>query len=161
MRPLRGVGTMVVLVKPTTIEMGRPYGMSVFAILVWLAMLVLSSSSASALPVASGSKCTADWVNNAGAMACFIQGEEDLRNGASHPHYVACTSAGEVFCCVDNARGQDCEAVKVGGRPPNETVKLGAILDAQQTTLTLLGQISTKIDKLESELEELKRKSSP
>jgi hypothetical protein len=73
MRPSRGVGTMVVLVKPTTVEMGRPYGMSVFAILVWLAMLVLSSSSASALPVASGSKCTADWVNNAGAMACFIQ----------------------------------------------------------------------------------------
>jgi len=129
--------------------------------LILLAMLVLGASSASALPVASGSKCTADWVNNAGAMACFIQGEEDLRNGVSHPHYVACTSAGEVFCCVDNDRGQDCEAVKAGGRPPNETVKLGAILDAQQTTLTLLGRMSAKIDKIESELGDLKRKSAP
>jgi hypothetical protein len=54
--------------------------------LVLLFMLVLGSPFASALPIASGSKCKSDWVNNAGAMACFIQGEEELRKGVSHPH---------------------------------------------------------------------------
>jgi hypothetical protein len=126
--------------------------------LVLLAMLVLGSPSASALPIASGSKCKSDWVNNAGAMACFIQGEEDVRNGVTHPHYVACSNAGEIFCCVDKNGGQDCEAVRAGGRPPNETVKLGAILDAQQTILTLLGRISTKVDNLESRLRSLNSK---
>jgi hypothetical protein len=116
------------------------------------AMLVLGSTSANALPPASGSNCSSNWVNNAGAMDCFIQGEEDIRNGVSHPHYVACTKAGEVFCCVDQAGGQNCEAVRAGVHPPNETVKLGAILDAQQTTLTLLGQMSARLDKLESKL---------
>ena len=110
--------------------------------------------SANALPVASGSKCKSNWVNNEGAMACFVQGEEDVRNGVAHPHYVACSDAGEIFCCVDDAKGQDCVAVRAGGRPPNETVKLGAILDAQQTILTVLGQISEKIDKLESKVGE-------
>jgi hypothetical protein len=120
--------------------------------LVLLFMLVLGSPSASALPIASGSKCKSNWVNNEGAMACFVQGEEDVRNGVAHPHYVACSDAGEIFCCVDDAKGQNCEAVRAGGRPPNENVKLGAILDAQETILTVLGQISDKVDKLESKL---------
>ena len=66
--------------------------------MVLLSMLVLGSSSANALPPASGSKCSSDWVNNEGAMQCFIQGEEESRSGVKHPHYVACTAAGEVFC---------------------------------------------------------------
>lgn len=70
--------------------------------LVSLSTLVLGSPSASALPVASGSNCKPDWVDNEGALACFIQGEEDLRNGVKHPHYVACSNAGEVFCCQDD-----------------------------------------------------------
>lgn len=121
--------------------------------LVLLFMLVVfGSRSASALPIASGSKCKSNWVNNEGAMACFVQGEEDVRNGVAHPHYVACSDAGEIFCCVDDAKGQNCEAVRAGGRPPNENVKLGAILDAQETILTVLGRISDKVDKLESKL---------
>jgi hypothetical protein len=113
----------------------------------FLLMLTLGSSSASALPPADGSKCKSDWVNNAGAMDCFIQGEEDVRNGVSSPHYVACTSNGDVYCCVNNNHGgQDCEPARVGTRPPNENVKLGAILDAQQTILTLLGRICAKVD---------------
>ena len=82
-------------------------------------------------------------------MDCFIQSEEDLRNGVSHPHYVACTSAGEIFCCVNNDHGdQDCQvAVKTSGpKRPLEAVQLGAILDAQQTILTLLGRICAKVD---------------
>jgi len=128
--------------------------------LALLAMLVLGSPSASALPIASGSKCKSDWVNNAGAMDCFIQSEEDVRNGVSHPHYVACTNDGEILCCVNNNNGaQNCEAVKVSGpRRPLEAVQLGAILDAQQTILTLLGRISTKVDNLESRLENPNRK---
>lgn len=117
---------------------------------VLLSAILLGSPSASALPPASGSKCSSDWVNNAAAMACFIQGEEDLRNGVAHPHYVACTGAGEVFCCVDKAGGQDCVAVKVGGRGPKdiENLKVWAGLDAQRSILTILSQVSTKLDDL-------------
>src|SRR5215469_13801854 len=131
--------------------------------LVLLSMLVLGSSPAGALPPASGSKCKPDWVNNPGAMDCFIQGEEDVRNGVAHPHYVACTSDGETYCCVDSesVRGQDCEAVRAGGQEPSDKVKLGAVLNAQLTILSTLGQISTKIDRLESKVKELNRKGSP
>jgi len=115
---------------------------------LFLLMLVLISPPASALPPADGSKCKPDWVNNPGAMACFVQSEEDIRNGVSHPHYVACTNDGDVMCCVNNDNGaQNCEAVKASGpRRPLETVQLGAILDAQQTILTLLGRICAKVD---------------
>ena len=116
--------------------------------LVLLSMLLLGSPYARALPPADGSKCKPDWVNNPGAMDCFIQSEEDVRNGVSHPHYVACTNDGEILCCVNNNNGaQNCEAVKVSGpRRPLEAVQLGAILDAQQTILTLLGRICAKVD---------------
>jgi len=116
---------------------------------VFLLMLVIGSPPASALPPASGSKCKSDWVNNAAAMDCFIQGEEDVRNGVSHPHYVACTSAGEVFCCVDNNHGgQDCEVAARTSDPkrPIENLQMAAILDAQQTILTLLSRICAKVD---------------
>ena len=116
--------------------------------LILLSMLLLGSPYARALPPADGSKCKPDWVNNPGAMDCFIQSEEDVRNGVSHPHYVACTNDGEILCCVNNNNGaQNCEAVKVSGpRRPLEAVQLGAILDAQQTILTLLGRICAKVD---------------
>jgi hypothetical protein len=125
----------------------------------FLLMLVLGSAPASALPPASGSKCNSNWVNNAGAMDCFIQGEEDVRNGVSHPHYVACTSAGETFCCVDNNHGgQDCEAVMASGKPPNIDLKLAAILDAQETMITLLGRICAKVDCLPTKPGDVNRK---
>jgi hypothetical protein len=86
-------------------------------------------------------------VNNAGAMDCFIQGEDDVRNGVSSPHYVACTANGDVYCCVNNNHGgQDCDAVRAGGKPPDERATLGAILDAQETIITLLGRICAKVD---------------
>lgn len=52
-------------------------------------------------------------------------------------------------------------AVKEGGRRPNEAVKLGAILDAQQSILTVLGRISDRLDKIDSRLAEHNRKTSP
>lgn len=124
--------------------------------LVLLSTLVFGSPSASALP-ADGSNCKSDWVYNPRAMACFIQGEEDARNGVRHPHYVACTQAGEVFCCVNNDSGaQNCEAVRKGGRH-NIDVPVGALLQAQQTILTILGRISDRVDKLESRIGDLNR----
>jgi hypothetical protein len=96
----------------------------------FLLMLVLGSAPASALPPASGSKCKSDWVNNTGAMDCFIRGEEEVRNGVNRPHYVACTSDGEICCADNNHGGQDCEpAAKAsdpsGPRRPIEAVQLG------------------------------------
>src|ERR1044071_5259053 len=82
-------------------------------------LLVLATSSGIAKPkIASGSNCSSNWVNNSGAMACFIQGEEEARNGVRHPHYVACTGT-DIFCCKDDDRGnQDCIA-QAGTRPPS------------------------------------------
>src|SRR5260370_26809093 len=95
--------------------------------LILLSMLLLGSPYARALPPADGSKCKPDWVNNPGAMDCFIQSEEDVRNGVSHPHYGACTNEGEILCCVKNNNGaENCEAVKVSGpRRPLEAVQSG------------------------------------
>jgi hypothetical protein len=89
-----------------------------FAGLILFALLFFASS-AQALPrPASGSNCKSDWVNNEGAMQCFIGGEEDIRNGVKHPRYVACLPNGEVHCCRDqDSGGQNCEAVLVS-RPP-------------------------------------------
>ena len=98
-------------------------------------LLFIGGPSAVAKPkIASGSECSSNWVNNAGAMACFIQGEEEARNGARHPHYVACTG-GDIFCCKDNDNGaQDCIA-QAGTRPPSKDVWIRAILTAQRTHL--------------------------
>ena len=126
-----------------------------------LSTILFGSPSASALPPASGSKCSPDWVNNQGAMACFTQGEEDLGNGVAHPHYVACTGAGEVFCCVDKAGGgQDCEAVRavsVGGhgRQDIDNLKVRAILESQRSILTILSRVSTRLDTLASRMGDL------
>jgi len=98
-------------------------------------LLVLGVPPTFAKPkIASGSECTASWVNNAGAMQCFIQGQEESRNGVSRPHYVACTG-GDIFCCKDNDNGaQDCVA-QAGTRPPSKAVWIRAILAAQRTHL--------------------------
>ena len=115
-----------------------------FAIpLLALTILVLGSAAAAAMPVASGSKCSSDWVNNSGAMQCFIQGEDESHAGATHPHYVACTAAGEVFCCVDDDHGnQNCEAQQA--RATTESDRVKAILAAQATHLKALGHTSAK-----------------
>ena len=101
-------------------------------------LLILAVSCATAKPkIASGSNCNASWVNNAGAMACFIQGEEEANAGAAHPHYVACSAAGEIFCCQDNDRGaQDCVAT-ASTRPPSKVVWTRAILAAQRAHLKI------------------------
>lgn len=107
-------------------------------------------SSTNALPRADGSKCNANWVNNAGAMNCFIQGQQDIRNGVAHPHYVACTSAGEVFCCVDDDKGnQSCE-VEAAGRHSTIAQQLGAILNGQLTIMETMKRLSDRMDRLES-----------
>ena len=102
----------------------------------------LGASAASALPPADGSKCNSNWVNNAAAMDCFIQGEDDQHAGVKHPHYVACTAAGEVFCCVDDDKGnQNCEvAAAVNGHQVNTSVWVRAVLAAQAAHLKTLNK---------------------
>ena len=101
-------------------------------------VLVLAAHGAVAKPkIASGSNCKSDWVNNEGAMQCFIQGEEEAHAGAAHPHYVACSAAGDVFCCQDDDRGnQDCVA-QARRRPASRADLVRAILAAQRTHLKI------------------------
>jgi len=129
-----------------------------------LLTLFLPPSPVYALPPASGSKCNSNWVNNEAAMNCFVQGEEDVHNSVAHPHYVACTAAGEVFCCVDDNKGnQNCEVctAKSGGKRPTVGAQIGAILNAQLIILSNMNRLSTRIDTLESKFGELSRKSAP
>ena len=99
----------------------------------------LATTPARAMPIASGSNCSSGWVNNAGAMACFIQGEEEGNNGAAHPHYVAC-AGGDIFCCVDDDRGnQNCEAQAKADRA-TQAQWIRAILGAHKTMLTRMGR---------------------
>ena len=97
------------------------------------------ATPALALPPASGSKCNSNWVNNSGAMSCFIQGEDESRAGVRHPHYVACVG-GDVFCCKDDDRGnQDCVA-QAGARPATNADWIKAILGAHRAMLTRMGR---------------------
>ena len=105
-----------------------------------LALLTFPMSAALAMPPADGSKCSSDWVNNPAAMACFTQGEEESRAGVAHPHYVACTAAGEVFCCVDTDKGQNCEAVMATNGGSRTHTWTQAILAAQGAHLKSLGK---------------------
>ncbi len=129
---------------------------------ILLATLAFGTPSVHALPPANGSNCNSSWVNNEGALDCFIQGEEETRNGTPNPHYVGCTPDGQVFCCVDTKRGQNCVAVSGIGaaavRRPTNGAKLGAILDAQQTILMSLSRLNSRVNDLESKLN---GKSSP
>jgi hypothetical protein len=120
----------------------------------------LASPTANAMPRADGSKCSSNWVNNEGAMQCFIQGEDETNSGAAHPHYVACTAAGEIFCCVDNDKGaQNCVAEDTKGRA-TLAEQLGAILNAQRAIMATQSQMSEKVDRLEGKIQELSGKIS-
>jgi len=103
--------------------------------LLLVAALATMILPANAKPkIASGSNCNSNWVNNAGAMACFIQGEEETRAGAKHPHYVAC-AGGDIFCCKDDDNGnQDCIA-QAKSKLPSRSVLLNAVRAAQRARL--------------------------
>jgi hypothetical protein len=106
-------------------------------------LLVLGTPSAIAKPPASGSNCSSTWVNNEGAMQCFIQGEEEGRAGVKHPHYVACLG-GDIFCCQNDDRGaQNCEA-QVSTRPTSKADLIRAILAAQRTHLKIAERPAVK-----------------
>ncbi len=111
---------------------------------------ILLCIAARALPPASGSNCNANWVNNEGALECFIQGEDEANGGNSNPHYVACTAAGEVFCCVNNNRGgQTCEVVEASGRA-SIAQQLKAILNGQRVLMDSMRTLSDLVQRLES-----------
>jgi hypothetical protein len=122
--------------------------------LILLAALLLPHPTAAAGKIASGSNCSSSWVNNAGAMSCFIQGEDEAHAGVVHPHYVAC-AGGDIFCCVDDSHGnQNCEAQAstAGGNRASEAQKVQAILMAQRAMLKSLGKPASKIDGLQSRM---------
>ena len=119
------------------------FGLTLAAIALTAAP-ALAPTPAGALPkIASGSNCSSNWVNNSGAMACFIQGEEEGNAGASHPHYVAC-AGGDVFCCQDDDHGnQNCVAqAEVKGATQAQWIQ--AILGAHRTMLKRMGRYTPK-----------------
>ena len=77
---------------------------------VFVSVAILASPAFALGKPATGSNCSSDWVNNSGAMECFIKGEDESRAGAAHPHYVACLN-GQTYCCQDDSKGQNCDAV--------------------------------------------------
>jgi len=133
-------------------------------ILLLVSMIVLLSSSAMALPRASGSKCNSNWVNNEGALDCFIQGEDETNNGVSNPHYVACTNDGDVMCCQDDPKaGQTCHlaAAIVKSGPSLQVRQIAAILSAQQTTLIMMNKMSSKVETLNAKVDQMNGKVAP
>ena len=108
--------------------------------LVVLSTLVLGSPPASALPRVTPANCDLSKISNAALLACNLEGGQ-----------IACVKSGEAFCCKKNdIGGQDCEAIRVGGRPEDVEVTLGAILQSTQTTARLLQQLTVKVDALVS-----------
>ena len=114
------------------------------ALIIVASLAVLTAPAALALPKpASGSNCSSDWVNNAGAMACFIKGEDERNAGVAHPHYVACLN-GDIFCCVDTDRGQNCEAqASAGHASPGDWMR--AVLAAQRARAMEMRGISKPV----------------
>ena len=114
------------------------------AALAMMSAPALAPTPALALPkIASGSNCSSGWVNNAGAMACFIQGEEEGNNGAAHPHYVAC-AGGDVFCCQDDDHGnQNCVA-QAEVKRATQAQWIRAILGAHKSMLTRIGRYNVR-----------------
>jgi hypothetical protein len=115
--------------------------------------LLIGTPLAWALPPVNGSNCGSNWVNNEGALECFIQGEEETNNGTSPPHYVGCSADGEIFCCVDNPRtgGQVCESVGTAEHADVQQ-QVRAILEAQAAIAAGMARVSKRLDELENKL---------
>jgi hypothetical protein len=125
--------------------------------LVALAALVMGMPLAIALPPVNGSNCNSNWVNNEGALECFIQGEEETNGGSSNPHYVGCSADGEIFCCFDNPKtgGQVCESVGTAEHADVQQ-QVRAILLGQAAILANMARISKRLDSLEKKLPDQK-----
>jgi hypothetical protein len=118
-------------------------------VLIALAVVAIDSPLAVALPPASGSNCSSDWVYNECALNCFGQGEEEINGGSSNPHYVACTKDGEIFCCVDRRGGQICESC-AGAARADVARQVAVILESQRVTASALARMSERIDELQN-----------
>ena len=121
------------------------------------AALVMGMPLAIALPPVNGSNCNSNWVNNEGALECFIQGEEETNGGSSNPHYVGCSADGEIFCCFDNPKtgGQVCESVGTAEHADVQQ-QVRAILLGQAAILANMARISKRLDSLEKKLPDQK-----
>jgi hypothetical protein len=125
-----------------------------------VATLVAATHAAVALPPVNGSNCSSNWVNNEGALECFIQGEEESNGGSSNPHYVGCSADGEIFCCFDNPKtgGQVCESVGTAEHADVQQ-QVRAILEAQAAIAAGMARISKRLDDLENKLSDQNRKN--
>ena len=125
-----------------------------------VAGLLAGSGSAVALPPVNGSNCGSNWVNNEGALECFIQGENETNGGSSNPHYVGCSADGEIFCCFDNPKtgGQVCESVGTAEHADVQQ-QVRAILQAQAAISAGMARLSKRLDDLENKLSDQNRKN--
>jgi len=126
--------------------------------LIMLAALLMGAPLAVALPPVNGSNCSSNWVNNEGALECFIQGEEEANSGTSPPHYVGCSADGEIFCCVDRNGGQVCESL-AGAARANVEQQVRAILESQAAISANMARISKRLDSLEDKLSDQNHKN--
>jgi hypothetical protein len=122
--------------------------------------LFAGSGSGVALPPVNGSNCGSNWVNNQGALECFIQGENETNGGSSNPHYVGCSADGEIFCCFDNPKtgGQVCESVGTAEHADVQQ-QVRAILQAQAAISAGMARLSKRLDDLENKLSDQNRKN--
>jgi hypothetical protein len=75
---------------------------------------------------------------------------------------VACTSAGEVFCCVDDDRGnQNCEVCAATAKPPSEAAKLNALINGQIMMQAEMKKLSTRVGGVETKVGGMNRASAP
>ena len=108
---------------------------------VLFSMMVFGSPASALGKPATGSNCSSDWVNNSGAMECFTKGEDESRAGAAHPHYVACLN-GQIYCCHDDSKGQNCDAVMDAGRSTSKDW-MKAVLAAHRAQAVRMSRMPT------------------
>ncbi len=132
--------------------------------LVLLSILFLGVSSARALPVATLDNCPSNWTNNPGAMQCEQQGEQDIINGVTDNHYVACDGDGTLLCCTGSAGHQDCQEITdrtLGTRSPLGDLQGSVQFGGLQVTTSLLNQIQQEVQQIKTEVDNLSQQCPP
>jgi hypothetical protein len=97
------------------------------AIGVWFLVAALAiADSADARPkrYTFRNACTGDQVlalgDNPGVQDCIAKGNQDIIDGKTHYHYVACLPGGGVSCCQDlnDTGARSCDPISTRAIPP-------------------------------------------
>lgn len=134
--------------------------------LLSLSLLLIAVSSASALPSISYSNCPSNWANNPGALACEQKGEQDISNGVTANHYVACGTDGTIYCCTGGGSNGalDCEEVTaqtLGTRSPLQDAQSSVQFGGLQISNTLLNQIQQEVQDMKTKVDSLYTQQCP